>query len=233
MVKNLLGKGADFMGNKIIAFVHAKGSSERVVGKNLKMLGDKPLFCHAINNALNGTAITEVVIDSDSDEVLRIGKEHGAVPLKRPDELATNLATGDDLAFWQASNYPDSDIILQVIPTAPFLLPQSIDRAIFLISEQQVDSVVGVFSDVVYEWVNGKPSYFRKDGSIPNSTDKEPIVYESTGLYVNRTKFVMENKKRTNVNNCFPCFLTRIEAIDINTPEDFEFAEIVWRGLYG
>jgi hypothetical protein len=34
-----------------------------------------------------------------------------------------------------------------------------------------------------------------------------------------------------NPESCRPLPLSRIEAIDINTPEDFRLAEIVWRGL--
>lgn len=219
------------MNNEIVAFVHAKGSSERVPKKNLRILGDKALFCHAILNALSSKLVTKVVIDSESEEILETGKKFGAIPLKRPAELATNSATGDDLAYWQACNYPESEIVLQVVPTSPFLLPPSIDRAINLLYEKDVDSVVGVFSEAIYQWIEGKPVYFRADGSIPNSFEMEPIVYETTGLYVNRTKFVLANKKRINVDNCTPCFLSKLEAIDINTPEDFEFAQIVWRGL--
>jgi len=217
--------------SKVVAFVHAKGSSERVPGKNLRWLGDRPLFCHAIANALASSRVTRVVIDSDSDEILRIGERHGAEPLRRPSALAQNRATGDDLAYWQASNAASSEIVLQVIPTAPFLSPDSIDRAIELIEEKDVDSVVGVFSDVFYRWENGKPTYLRGDGSIPNSVDLPPVVFETTGLYVNRTQTVLRTKKRMNPASCAPLHLSRLESIDINTPEDFAFAEIVWRGL--
>ena len=130
------------MSGKVIAFVHAKGTSTRVPSKNLRILGDKPLFCHAIQNALNAKMVDTVVIDSDSEEILKIGKEYGAMPLHRPKELASNLATGDDLAYWQASNYPDSEIVLQIIPTAPFLHSESIDCAInLLLSRPDKDSV--------------------------------------------------------------------------------------------
>ena len=88
----------------IIAFVHAKGVSERVRNKNIRLLGDRPLFCHAIKNASESSLVTKVVIDSDSDEILSIGKQQGAIPLKRPAELANNKTTGDDLMYWQVSN---------------------------------------------------------------------------------------------------------------------------------
>lgn len=219
--------------DKIIAVVHAKGNSTRVPSKNLRILGDKPLFCHAIVNAKHSSLVDEVVIDSDSEEILRIGTEYGAVPLRRPRELATNMATGDDLAYWQASNYPLSHIILQVIPTAPFLRPESIDRAIqILLDNPHTDSVVGVYEEALYTWTDGRPDYYLADGSIPNSFAMKKTVYETTGLYVNYTRAVLETRRRLNPDNCMACSLSRVEEVDINTPEDFWFADIVWQGLH-
>jgi len=219
------------MNEAVVAFVHAKGTSDRVPGKNLRLLGDCPLFCHAIAAAREASLVDRVVIDSDCDEILRVGAAHGAVPLKRSPSLATNRTTGDDLACWQASSYPDSQIVLQVVPTSPFLKPESVDRAVALLREESVDSVVGVFSDVFYLWKDGRPAYFRPDGSIPNSFEIEPLVYETTGLYVNRTEFVLRHRKRVNPASCVLLGLSRLEAVDINTEEDFNFAEIVWKGI--
>lgn len=218
----------------IVAFVHAKGTSNRVPSKNMRTMGDRPLFCHAIGSALRSSLVTRVVVDSDSDAILQIGSDYGAVPLKRPPELATNLASGDDLAYWQASNYPDSLIVLQVVPTAPFLKPESIDRAVqMLLSNPAVDSVAGVYSEALYQWKDGRPAYYRLDGTIPNSNEMDKVIYETTGLYVNRTAVVLTTKRRLNPNNCAPCFLSKIESIDINTVEDFDFAELIWKGLNG
>lgn len=216
---------------KIIAFVHAKGNSARVPSKNLRILGDRPLFCHAITNARGSSLVDEVIIDSDSDEILKIGKEYGAIPLKRPKELASNLATGDDLAYWQALNAPCSKIVLQVIPTAPFLSSESIDKAIrILLDHPEIDSVAGVYGEALYTWSDGKPDYYKADGSIPNSFEMKKIIYETTGLYVNDTRAVLKNQKRLNAEKCMACVVSRIEAVDINTMEDFEFAQIIWEG---
>lgn len=221
------------MSDQVVAFVHAKGESDRVPGKNRRTLGDRPLFCHAIANARRAPGVDRVVIDSDDDAILEIGAAHGATVLRRPKELATNLATGDDLAYWQASNYPESRIVLQVIPTAPFLTPETIGKAIAMLEKDGVDSVVGVFADVFYRWENGRPAYYRADGTIPNSCDMKPIIYETTGLYVNRTAAVLASRKRMNPESAQPIFVSRLESVDINTPEDFEFATLLWRGMQG
>ncbi|MFB3907606.1 MAG: cytidylyltransferase domain-containing protein [Candidatus Eisenbacteria bacterium] len=217
---------------EVIAVVHAKGTSLRVPGKNLRMLGDRPLFCHAIANARAARRVDRVVIDSEAEEILRIGCEWGAEALRRPASLASNLATGDDLALWQAQSFADSRIVVQVVPTSPFLSPTSIDRAVeMLLEDPLAHSVVGVFAEPLYLWSAGRPAYYHPDGTIPNSFEMEPFVYETTGLYANRTEAVLATGRRLSPDRCRLLRLSRIEAVDVNTVEDFEFAEAIWRGL--
>jgi N-acylneuraminate cytidylyltransferase len=217
---------------EVVAFVHAKGQSTRVPGKNMRKLGDAPMFCHAIRNALACALIDLVVIDSENDEILEMGKRYGAKPLKRPPELASNAATGDDLMYWQASNYKDSRLVIQAVPTAPFIRPETYAAAIRAIDEQDVDSVCACGKEAFYPWVEGRPAYFRPDGTIPNSFELEPLIFETTGLYVTKTAHALAHRKRMNVDNCYPLVVSKLEVLDINTPEDFELAETVWHGLH-
>ncbi len=216
--------------DKIIAFIQVKKQSIRVPNKNLRMFGDKPLFCHAIINALNSKLINKVVIDSDCGKILKIGKQWGAIPLKRPKKLATNKITGDELAYWQASNFKDSDIILQVVPTSPFIKSITIDKGIKAINFLKVDSVIGCRKEQLYIWKNRKPIYLV-NGKIPNSNKLSYTIFETTGLYISKTDFILQHKKRFNVNSVYLMNLSKIESIDINTEEEFKFAELIWKGL--
>ena len=217
---------------RVVAFVHAKGASERVPGKNLRTLGDRPLFCHAIAIARAASRVDEVVIDSESDAILRLGAEHGAVPLRRPPELAEPAATGDDLAVWQAGSRPRSEIVVQVVPTAPFLAPASVDRAIELLDDPCVHSVAGVACEPLYLWRDGRPAYFDATGRIPNGQQLAPTTWETTGLYANRTRVVLASRRRLDPERCRGLLLSKLESLDVNTPDDFALAEIVWRGLH-
>ena len=94
---------------KVVAVVHAKGRSERLPNKNLKILGDKPLVLHALLNARNSKA-NQVVIDSDDSHIRLEGMKLRAIPLVRPPQLTGNDTTGDDLAYWQAKNLTQAQI---------------------------------------------------------------------------------------------------------------------------
>lgn len=218
------------MYKECVAFIHAKGNSSRVPGKNLRKLGGIPLFLHAAFAARLAVNIDEVVVDSDSQEILDIAKKEGFSILKRPGYLATNETTGDDLMFWQASNRPDSLVTCQVIPTSPFITPASIDEAVGIVKLGEHNSAAGVHKETVYLWKDGMPAYYV-DGRIPNSQNLESIVYETTGLYAHYTPSIHRHSTRIMKDDVGPVYLSAIESIDINTEEDFKFAEIVYAGM--
>jgi CMP-N-acetylneuraminic acid synthetase len=214
----------------IVAFVHAKANSERLPGKNLLPLGGVPLFVHAVRAALAAEIVGEVWVDSDSEDVLQYGKEAGAQCLVRPASMGTNNTTGDDLAYWQASHAPHADAIVQVVPTSPFIQPGTIERAVDMLELTGVDSVVGVRSEQLYLWRHGVPAY-PGNGRLPNSNELHPTTWETTGLYVVKTEYALTSRRRVNPKNCGLVELSQLEAIDINTQDDYEFAEIVRAGL--
>lgn len=215
---------------KISAFIHAKGTSTRLENKNTRLLNGSPLICYAIKSALLAKKVDKTYIDSDSDEILEIGKELGAIPLKRPAVLANNTISGDDLMIWQAFNAADSDIIVQVVPTCPFTKSSSIDAAIDMLSVHELyNSVTGVRKEALYRWENDVPIY-RINNCLPTSDKIQKTMYETMGLYIARTEAVITQKVRTP-EPCLSLELGAIEAIDINTIDDLEFAEIVAEGL--
>ena len=54
---------------KTIAFLPAKGSSDRIGNKNVRLLDGKPLFLHSIDKLLACDFIDEVYLDTESEEI--------------------------------------------------------------------------------------------------------------------------------------------------------------------
>ena len=211
----------------IIGIVPAKGSSERVKCKNKQKLGDYALFVHAIRKLQVIPYIDKVVIDSDDNEILKIGKRHGAIPLKRPKHLADNKTDGNQLMHWEAKNFKDSDIIVQLLPTSPFINPTTFLQGIIACKSYRANSALTVRVEPLY--IIKKHRYYGK--VIDNSNKMKPTIYETTGLYISKTKFILKNKLRTDFNNCAYLPVSKIEAVDINTEEDLQFARLVYEGL--
>ena len=195
------------------------------------------MVAHAVKAAVAAEMVGRVVIDSDDDNILVVGQEYGAEPLKRPAKLATNATTGDDLAYWQARNAGWAKVIVQVVPTCPFTRQEAIDKAIHRVNRGAL-AVAGVFIDWLYRWdeylcgdIFGRRYPAADDISLPNSKDLKATVWETTGLYAMQTDWVLQERKRVNPDGVGAVLVSRIEAIDINTQEDLDFARIVWAGM--
>ena len=130
---------------KIVAFVPAKGTSSRVKSKNMRILGDKPLFLHMLDTLLSCSNVDEVYLDTESDEVFSLATGRNHFELRRLAELASNKTNGNQLLLHEASRVPDADIYVQALPTAPFLSRKTIEKAIYeLVRSRTNDSLFGV-----------------------------------------------------------------------------------------
>ena len=77
---------------KRISIICARGGSKGLPGKNVKQIAGKPLIAHSIEHAKQSGLFADVVVSSDSDEILKVAQDFGALTIKRPSELATDEA---------------------------------------------------------------------------------------------------------------------------------------------
>lgn len=215
---------------KIIGFVPARGGSSRVLKKNMKKIGELPLFLRACYNLHQVLPKQQIVVDSDDEEILALAKEHGFEILCRPDELATNATDGNAFFRWETSNYLDADIYIQHLPPMTFCSKETLDNALRAIIEEKYDSIVCVGKEHYYLWDQDKkiPKYDLEH--IPNSFTLKETVFETMGLYM-ITKEAHQNKGLRIGSNYKMIAVNKIEQIDINYPEDYELAKAVERGL--
>lgn len=214
---------------KIVAFVPAKGNSERVSDKNTRILDGEHLFKRKLLQALDCPAITEVCLDTESKVMADMASDLPVSWLQRPAELATNATDGHGMFAWECTQRPDADIWIQLLCTAPFVTAETIGRAIArLLAEPEADSLVAVTRAKQYCWTGQGPAYGT--GRIPNSVELPETIVEAMSLYIVR---------RTGEGAATRRFGTRpilfdldpIEQIDINHHHDLVIAETVAAGF--
>ena len=81
---------------KVVAFVPIRLNSKRVVGKNLKLLGGKPMMCYLLETLVQVPAIDEVYVYCSSDEVRPL-LPTGVKLLKRDTALDSDEALGEQI----------------------------------------------------------------------------------------------------------------------------------------
>ncbi len=131
----------------VVALVPARGGSERVPGKNVRVLAGHPLLAYAIATARQSGVAERVVCSTDSEEIADVARWYGAdVPFLRPPELAT--ATSPDVE-WLSDLLPRLperyDLFALVRATNPFRGPETIRRGLEqLLATPAADSIRAV-----------------------------------------------------------------------------------------
>ncbi len=214
---------------KIIAFVPAKGHSERVRDKNLAVLDGDYLFKRKLRQALDCPAITEVCLDTESDALADLASDLSVTRLVRPTALASNATDGHEMFAWECSQRPDADLWIQILCTAPFVSAATISRAIeALLANPHADSLVAVSRAKQYCW-NGDVAAYGS-GRIPNSVDLPATVIEAMSLYIARRPVSGDVPTRRFGVRPILFDLDPLERIDINHGSDLVIAETVAAG---
>lgn len=134
----------------ILGVVTARGGSKGIPGKNLKLLGGKPLIAYTLESAAASAVFDRVILSTDDAEIAAAARERGCeVPFMRPAELARDetphLPVMQHAVHWlrEHEGYrPDVVMILQ--PTSPLRRAEDIRRSIQLLTESGADSVLTV-----------------------------------------------------------------------------------------
>jgi len=217
---------------KTACFIPIKAHSERVPGKNLRMLNGKKLYEYICENVKLANVFDAIYIDTNSEEIADYARKQGFFVIDRKPELALNTANGNDLLVAHFLQFPEYDFYFQLFATAPYLQPASI-RACYhkLTSSTKYDSCFTATENHSFYWYAGTPINYRP-GILPRSQDMLPVMEETTGLYgISRSSL---EKYRCRIgSNPYIHVVSKFEAVDINTEEDMAIAEHVGKVIYG
>lgn len=212
-------------------FIPIKANSERVVGKNLRILNGKKLYEYIIENAIQSNSFDEIYIDTNSEEVSEYAKSKFCKIIERKDELAKNTANGNDLLNYHLKLFPNYDYYFQLFATAPFLQVNTIKECVNkLINTSVYDSVFTAIAHHGFFWFNENCVNYRPC-VLPRSQDMMPVVEETTGLYGISKSALSKYKCRIGAKP-YIYYVDKFEAVDINTEDDFKLAEYIGKSYW-
>lgn len=223
---------------RAIAFIFARGGSKGLPGKNIRLLGGKPLIAWSIEQALAVKRIGRVIVSTDSDDIAAVARQYGAeVPFMRPSELARDDSP-EWLAWRHALNYlADTDgglpeAMLSLPATAPLRITQDIENCLDEFEKGDADMVITVSEAHRSPYFNMVKA--NSDGSVglvipPQSSiarrQDVPTVYDMTTVaYVAAPAFVMSHSAVFE-GRVRAVHVPVERAIDIDTLLDFQIAE--------
>ena len=228
------------MGHRAVAFVPARSGSERVPGKNVRLLAGHPLLAYAIETALQSGVFERVVVSTDSEEVAEIGRWYGAdVPFLRPDEYATSTSPDIEwLAFTLERLGESFDLFAIVRATNPFRGPDAVRRGLEqLLATSEADSLRAV--ELVKQhpgkmWLLGEDRRTMSPLLDQSSLDVAwhagqyqalpPVYSQNSALEIAWARVVAETGTREG-RIVAPFFTDGYEGFNVDDEEDWERAE--------
>jgi CMP-N-acetylneuraminic acid synthetase len=208
---------------KTIAYITIRLNSKRVPQKNIKLLGDKPL-CYYMTNTLLKIKEIDAVYIYCSDEAIMDYIPGGAIFLKRDKRLDGDLIKAKDVYNAFISDV-DADLYIAALTTAPFIQTDTIRNSLRQVQSGVYDSAFTAKKIQTFTWFQGKPiNYDLTD--VPRTQDIEPVYIETSGFFMFKKEIWTQHGRRIG----FKPYLQEIgdiEGIDIDTPEDFRYAEFI------
>ena len=228
----------------VVGLVTARGGSKGVPGKNIALVGGRPLLEYTAEAALRSRRLTRIVLSTDDDEIAAVGRNCGLdVPFMRPTELAEDSTSSLDVALhamdWLATAEAlHTDILVVLQPTSPFRTSTHIDEALnIMLEDEGVDTVVSVTT---------VPHHFNPFSLMQLTDDKRLVDYisEPDGARYRRQSlptFLARNgpvvlASRASVirrshsfygANVKPYLMTADDSLDIDTPHDLLVADLL------
>lgn len=211
---------------KTVALIPIKLGSKRVPQKNIKPFFDGTPLMHFIQKTCLECRLIDKVYIYCSDETIKDYILPGVHFLKRPKELDGDDKNANDIirAF---INEVDADIYINAHTTSPFAKSETIDDCIAKVASGKYDSAFCAESIKTFMWSEGKPINFDPS-NFPRTQDLPDILGETSIAYVFTKKCFIENNRRLGTNP-FIKEVGKIEAMDIDYPEDFDIADAVYK----
>ncbi|GAB7256605.1 acylneuraminate cytidylyltransferase family protein [Polaribacter sp. OB-PA-B3] len=214
---------------KVLAIIPARGGSKGIPMKNIINFRGKPLMQWTIEAALQSNYITDILVSSDSDEILEVAKKNKDVLLlKRPNYLAEDSTRTEPVLKHAITSLQNKkyDYIILLQPTSPLRDSKDIDASFKKIEKHNADSLISVCNVEHHPYKTFK---LDKNGFLKGIINNDfpfsprqilPETYRANGaIYIIKTKKFLE-KELLITDNTIDYQMSKLKSLDIDTKED-------------
>lgn len=223
-----------------LAVIPARGGSKRIPRKNIKVFHGKPMIGYAIEAALGSSIFDRVIVSTDDAEIAQVAREFGAeVPFIRPTQLADDHAPTVPViaqAIEECQSYGwDIEAVCCIYPGVPFISKNDLQVAFQQLLEtgaSYVFPVTGFPSPIqraLRRLPNGSIKPFQSEHTTTRTQDLETCYFDVGQFYWGKTSAWLQG---LNLHlNGVTLIVPEWRAVDIDTPDDWERAELLYSAL--
>lgn len=223
-----------------ICVIPARGGSKRIPRKNIREFAGKPMIAWSIEAALASGCFSRVVVSTDDDEIAAVAEAHGAeAPFRRPAKLADDhsgtLPVIAHAIDWLREQGERPEAVCCLYATAPFVQPEDLRTGYQDL--QSGDDIDYAFSVTSYAFPiqralrlmpEGRVAMFQPEHFHTRSQDLEEAWHDAGQFYWGRTE-AWRAEMPIFSERAVPVTLPRHRVQDIDTPEDWQRAEWLFR----
>lgn len=226
-----------------VAIIPARGGSKRIPRKNVKLFAGAPMIAYSLRAAKQANLFDRIIVSTDDAEIAEIARQHGGeTPFVRPAELANDFAGTDAVILhaleWCATHGEPVGEFCCIYATAPFLRADDLRRGLELL---RAGHATTAFSVTTYPYTIFRSLKVNEAGRVemlwpenfPKRSQDLPEAYHDAGQFYwgNTAKYLVE--RRLFSSDSVPVIIPRSLVQDIDTPEDWERAELMFHALQG
>lgn len=218
------------MDKTITAVIPVKGKSTRLPNKNILPFADSNLLVNKIRQLKQVEEITDIIVSSDSDEMLTMGIEEGVKAIKRPQKYADESVPFGMFLEYISDEMP-GDHIMWACATSPCVEPYLYRKAIrtyFEKLEEGYDSLITCDPYKTYLMDEKGPLNFKMGLEHKNS-EQLPMLYHFTNGINIAPKKKLKEWHYNYGPKAYRLLINKREAADIDDVYDYEMA----KALYG
>lgn len=224
-----------------IAVIPARGGSKRIPRKNIKEFCGKPMIAWSIEAALQSGCFDKVIVSTDDEEIAEIARQYGAsVPFIRPSELSDDY-TGtipviQQAITWCRGNGIDAQQVCCLYATAPFVRPEDLRRGLNILEREasqyafSVTSYAFPIQRAIRLTKAGRVEMFNAEHFNTRSQDLEESYHDAGQFYWGLSDAWLRGQIIFTPESS-AVLLPRHRVQDIDTPEDWVRAELLYKAL--
>ncbi len=219
-----------------LAIIPARGGSQRIKRKNIKLFSGKPIIYYSIEIAKKSNLFQEVIVSTDDPEIKQISSEYGAtVPFLRSKELSNNMTPTlpvikDAILKCKKLGLKFKNVCC-IYPTAPFIEENDVIETYKMLSDNKDKFCFPIteFSSSVYRSFvlkeKNKISLLFAENEKKRTQDLKKVFHDTAQFYWG-TVDVWLNSEGIHSNG-IGYIIPSWRVVDFDTEEDWKRAEIV------
>jgi CMP-N,N'-diacetyllegionaminic acid synthase len=223
--------------SRVLGIVPARGGSRGVPGKNIKLLGGRPLLAYTVDVARVSGVVDRLILSTDAEDIAHVGRTLGVeVPFMRPAALGR-----DDSPMLPVVRHAidtlgeggwDPEVVVVLQPTSPLRRPEHIRNAVEMLRVTNADSVVTVVElprhispDYLMRIHDGRLVPFLAEGArITRRQDARPAFVRDGTVYACWSRTICEQNSLYGAD-CRPLIVPASESLSIDSDVDWKEAE--------